>query len=112
MGEYFRRRFWGIAGNEHYSVGCTGQTVCLCDASGAELAVCKDLKYAYTPMFSPKGDPFIVKSTGGWLAVYSLDPPRLVKKFKFSPPGAVQDEGCRSNGSTKKITAIYRHTNV
>ena len=76
------------------SVGCTGQTVCLCDASGAELATFKDLKYAYTPMFSPKGDPFIVKSTAGWLAVYSLEPPKLVKKFKFSPLGAAQDEGC------------------
>lgn len=76
-------RFVGYIKNDRYAVGCTGQTVYLYDAAGQELARFRDIKYGYTPKFSPDGDTLVVKSTAGWFAVYSLSRLCLVKKFRF-----------------------------
>ena len=65
-------KFWSLISNGKYKVGCTGQTVYIYDQNGTELAKFKDLPYAYTAAFSPKGDIFVVKSTAGRIAVYSL----------------------------------------
>ncbi len=86
------KRFWGYAKNEKFSVGCTGQTTYVYDYNGVEAAKFKDIKYAYTPMFCPNKNMFIVKSTDGWLVFYSLDNFQLIKKIHFSKIGA-QDEG-------------------
>lgn len=90
--------FWSYIKNEKYAVGCTGQTVYVYDSNSVELAKFKDLKYAYTPMFSPDGKTLIVKSTEGCLAVYDLDELELIKKFRFSKVAEAQDDGfCFSN---------------
>lgn len=84
-------RFWSYISNGQYSVGCTGQTVYVYDSNGAELAKFKDIKYGYTPLFSPEGEKFVVKSTEGRLAVYSLTEMKLLKKFRFTKDDGGQD---------------------
>jgi hypothetical protein len=84
--------FWGFVKNEKYSIGCTGQTTYVYDAASKEIAKFKEIKYAYEPMFCPCKNMFVVKSTDGWLAFYSLDTMQLLKKVHFSKVGA-QDEG-------------------
>lgn len=84
-------RFWGYISNGQYSVGCTGQTVYVYDSAGKELARFKDIRYGYTPLFSPDGDRLVVKSTEGRLAVYSLTERKLLKKFRFSKEDGGQD---------------------
>ena len=87
------KKFWGYVSNNVFSVGCTGQTVYLYDKDGNELKKFKDIIYAYTPMISPNGKLFIVKSTDGRLAVYSLETFSLIKKFRFSKVDGAQDDG-------------------
>lgn len=87
------KKFWGWASNDKFSIGCTGQTVYLYDKSGNELARFKDITYGYTPMISPDGTLFVVKSTEGRLAVYSLETLSLIKKFRFSKVDGAQDDG-------------------
>ena len=73
------RKFWCYISNGIYSVGCTGQTVYVYDKEGKELAKFKDIKYGYKAVFSPTQNIFIVKSTGAYFAVYSLDTMSLIK---------------------------------
>ncbi len=87
-------RFKSIIENEKYSVGCTGQTVWVWDKNDTVLAKFKDLIYAHKAVFSPTRDIFVVKSTQGRLAVYSLETMSLVKKFRFSKVQYSQDDGC------------------
>ena len=87
------RSFWSYIKNDKYAVGCTGQTVYVYDNAGAELAKFRDIIYAYMPMFFPNQNKFLVKSTDGRLAVYSLDELRLIKKFRFSKVDCAQDDG-------------------
>ena len=87
------KKFWGYVSNNEFSVGCTGQTVYLYDKDGNELAKFKDIIYGYTPMISPDGKIFVVKSTEGRLAVYSLETLSLIKKFRFSKVDGSQDDG-------------------
>jgi WD40 repeat protein len=85
-------RFWGFISNGTYCVGCTGQTVYVYDQTGNELAKFKDIKYGYHPLFFPDGDRFLVKSTEGRLAIYSLSEMKLIKKFRFSKVNGAQDD--------------------
>ena len=87
------KKFWGYAFNEEFSVGCTGQTVYLYDKDYNEIGKFKDITYGYTPMISPNGKIFVVKSTEGRLAVYSLETHSLIKKFRFSKVDGAQDDG-------------------
>ena len=87
------KKFWGYVSNNEFSVGCTGQTVFLYDKDGNELGKFKDIIYGYTPMISPDGTLFVVKSTEGRLAVYSLETLSLIKKFRFSKVNFSQDDG-------------------
>lgn len=87
------KKFWGYVSNNKYSVGCTGQTVYLYDEDGNELAKFKDIIYGYTPMISPDGTLFVVKSADGRPAVYSLETLSFIKKFRFSKVDGVQDDG-------------------
>ena len=87
------KKFWGYVSNNEFSVGCTGQTVFLYDKDGKELCKFKDIIYGYTPMISPDGTLFVVKSTEGKLAVYSLETLSLIKKFRFSKVNGAQDDG-------------------
>ena len=87
------KKFWGYATNGKFSVGCTGQTVYLYDNDDNEIGKFKDIIYAYTPMISPDGRIFIVKSTDGRLAIYSLETRSLIKKFRFSKVDGAQDDG-------------------
>ena len=86
--------FKSIVKNEHYSIGCTGQTVWVWDKNDTVIAKFKDLKYAYRAMISPCGDIFIVRSNEGMLAVYSLESLSLIKKFRFSKEKESGDYGC------------------
>jgi hypothetical protein len=85
--------FCSIVRNEEYRVGCTGQTVWVWDKDDTVLAKFKDISYAYKAAISPKNDIFVVKSTSGKLAFYSLVDLSLIKKFKFSKIGHAQDDG-------------------
>ena len=87
------KKFWGYATNGKFSVGCTGQTVYLYDNDDNEIGKFKDIIYAYTPMISPDGRIFVVKSTDGRLAIYSLETRSLIKKFRFSKVDGAQDDG-------------------
>lgn len=86
-------KFWGYIKSEKYAIGCTGQTTYVYDAAGNEIAKFKDIIYAYKPMFCPKKNIFVVKSTAGWLAFYSLDTMQLLRKVHFSKNIGAQDEG-------------------
>lgn len=87
------KKFWGYVSNGKFSVGCTGQTVYLYDNEGNELGKFKDVIYGYTPMISPDGTLFVVKTADGRLAVYSLQTFSLIKKFRFSKVDGAQDDG-------------------
>ena len=86
-------KFVGFTTNGEYSVGCTGQTVFLLDKNHNVLKKFKDMVYAYKPAIAPNGSFFVVKSTGGCLAVYSLETFSLLKKFRFSKVDGSQDDG-------------------
>ena len=86
------RKFASYIKNEKYAIGCTGGTVYVYDLDGNELAKFKDIKYGYDPMFNPVRNEFIVKSTDGRLAYYSLDDMKLIKKFRFSKVDGSQDD--------------------
>ena len=86
------RNFWAFVSNEKFSIGCTGQTVYVYNHNKELLATFKDLKYAYLPVISPRGDLLAVKSTTGQLAIYSLEKLCLIKKFRFSKIDGAQDE--------------------
>lgn len=115
------RKFTCFISNGNYSVGCSGQTVWVYDAGGALLAKFRDLIYAYDAAFSPKGDIFVVKTTDGRLGVYGLEPPRLIKKFRFSKVDYSQDDNfCfspdgerlynieRQESSLHSVLSVYR----
>ena len=112
--------FWSLIENEKYKIGCTGQTVYVYDKAGKELARFKDLIYAYLPVLSPRGDSFVVKTTEGRMAVYSLETLSLVKKFRYSKVDCAQDDGCcfspdgsefynieRQGDDTKTALSVY-----
>jgi len=101
--------FWSYITNDKYAIGCTGQTVYVYDASGRELARFKDITYAYTPMFCPGQGMFVVKSTDGRLAVYSLDEMRLIKKFRYSKVDGSQDDGFCFSKDGKHFYNVERH---
>ncbi len=103
------KNFVGFTSNGEYSVGCTGQTVYLYDKDGKELAKFKDLRYAYSPMISPDGKIFVVKSTEGRLAVYSLESHTLIKKFRFSKVNGSQDDNFCFSPDGKELYNIERH---
>lgn len=103
------RKFIGTATNDDFTVGCTGQTVYLFDKDGNEIAKFKDIIYAYTPILSPDGKQFVVKSTDGMLAVYSLETFSLMKKFRFSKVDGAQDDGCCFTTDGKSFVNIERH---
>lgn len=64
------KKFVGQAKTDQYFVGCTGQTVFLCDTTGAEIARFKDIKYGYMPLFSPDGDTSSSSQPrAGWLLI-------------------------------------------
>lgn len=87
------KQFWGYIKNDKFAIGCTGQTTYVYDADGNEIAKFKDVVYAYIPMFCPNKNIFVVKSTNGWLAFYSLDTMALLKKVHFAKNVGAQDEG-------------------
>ena len=81
-------KFWSFVSNGIFSVGCTGQTVAVYDASGKELARFRDLKYAYQALFCPSSNLLVVKSKEPWLAFYSLDSLCLLKKLRLRKPNS------------------------
>lgn len=102
-------RFWSYIKNQNYAIGCTGQTVYVYEKEGQELAKFKDIKYGYKPMFCPRKNIFIVKSTAGMLAVYSLDRLELIKKFRFSNVDGAQDDGLCFSEDGNFFYNIERH---
>lgn len=97
------RKFWSYIKNNEFLVGCSGQTVYVYDKNENELAKFKDIKYANDAAFSPTEKILAVKSTDVWLAFYSLDTMKIIKKvrlkktnsqpqdmgFAFSPDGSL-----------------------
>lgn len=102
------QRFVGYATNGEYAVGCTGQTVYLLDKDGREIKRFKDITYAYAPFISPDGTVFVVKSTNGRLALYSLETFSLIKKFRFSSVNSAQDDGACFSPDGKLFINIER----
>lgn len=102
------KKFWSYIENDKYSVGCTGQTVFIYDKNGNELAKFKDLPYAYKLAFSPLGNIFIVKTTEGRLAVYSLETLSLIKKFRYSKVDGAQDDGFCFSSDGKYFINVER----
>ena len=106
------RSFWTYITNRNYSLGLTGRTVYVYDKDGNELKKFKDLPYAYTAAFSPKGDIFVVKTTEGRIAVYSLEKLCLIKKFRFSKVDASQDDNFCFSPDGEKFFNIERHNDT
>ena len=104
------KKFWCFIGNDKYDIGLTGSTVYVFDKDGRELASFKDLTYAYNAVISPLGDIFVVKTTDGRMAVYSLEPLKLVKKFRFSKIDGGQDENMVFSRDGKYFYSIESHT--
>ncbi len=103
------KKFWGYVSNGKFSVGCTGQTVYIYDKDNNEIGKHKDIIYGYTPMISPDGSLFVVKSTIGKLAVYSLETFLLIKKFRFSKVDGCQDDGFCFSPDGSLFMNIERH---
>lgn len=114
------RKFYGYVSDKHYAVGCTGSTVYVYDKSGNELAAFKDIKYGYTAKLCPDKNLFVVKSTGAYFAVYSLDTLSLLHKIQYSNVNGSQDDGyCfspdgayfynieRQNTSFNSVISVY-----
>ena len=93
------KNFQSYTSNDQFSIGCTGQTIYVYDKNGNEIKKFKDIIYAYTPMISPDNDIFVVKSSDGRMAVYSLETMSLIKKFRYS----------KVDGSLAKLFKSY-HT--
>lgn len=104
------KSFYSLVSNGEHSVGCTGGSVYVFDKRGVELAVFKDLTYAYDCAISPDGDVLAVKSTEGRLAVYSLKNLNLIKKFRFSQVDGSQDDNFCFSPDGKELYNIERHT--
>lgn len=102
-------KFWSYIKNQDYVIGCTGQTVYVYGKEDQELAKFKDIKYGYKPMFCPRKNIFIVKSTAGMLAVYSLDRLELIKKYRFSKVNGAQDDGFCFSTDGNYFYNIERH---
>lgn len=109
LGGNYMKSFWSYISNSKYSIGTTGQTVYLYDENSNEIRKFKDIKYGYTPMFSPDGKIFVVKSTVGQIAVYSLETFDLIKKFRFSKCDGGQDDGFCFSPDGKELYNIERH---
>lgn len=103
------KAFYSYTGNGVHNIGCTGQSVYVFDKNGAELAVFKDLTYAYNCAILPEGDVLAVKSTDGRLAVYSLSDLRLIKKFRFSSVDGSQDDNFCFSADGDEFYNIERH---
>ena len=86
------KKFWGVAKNENFSVGCTGKTVFVYDSNGKETAKFSDFPHAYKAVFMPNKNIIAVKSTEGSLGFYNLDTLSLIKLVTITKIGA-QDEG-------------------
>ena len=106
------KKFWTFIGNDKYDIGLTGSTVYVYDKNGTELATFKDLTYAYNAVISPLGDIFVVKTTDGRMAIYSFEPLKLVKKFRFSKIDGGQDENMVFSPDGKYFYSIESHTNT
>lgn len=102
-------KFWSYISSDKYSIGCTGQTVYVYNREGEELAKFKDLTYAYHAIFSPSQNMFVVKSTEGRLAVYSLDTLSLIRKFRFSKVDGSQDDGYCFSADGRYFYNVERH---
>ena len=102
------KKLWSYIENDEYGVGCTGQTVYLYDKNGTELKKFKDLPYAYKSAFSPLGNIFVVKTTEGRLAVYSLETSSLIKKFRYSKVNGAQDDGFCFSSDGKYFINVER----
>ena len=105
------KSFWAFVGNEKFDIGATGQTVYVYDKNGKELAKFKDLINAYDCVISPNDDIFVVKSTDGRLASYSLADLKLIKKFRFSKIDGAQDDNYIFSPDGKYLYNIERHKN-
>ena len=101
-------KFVSYISNGIYHIGCTGRTVYVYDRNGKELAKFKDLPYVYYAVMSPCGDMFVLKSTDGKLAVYSLETLSLIKKFRFSKVNYSQDDGACFSADGKYFINIER----
>ena len=86
------RKFWGFYDNGKYRVGCNGGMLFVYDENNTELARLKSIRYGYSGAFKPNTNIFVVKSTGGSLAVFDLDKQELCLKIPVTDIGAV-DEG-------------------
>ena len=102
------RKFYSYIKNDKYAIGCTGQTVYVYDSEGTEIAKFKDLPYAYTSAISPNGDIFVVKTTEGRLAVYSLETLSLIKKLRYSKVNGAQDDGFCFSSDGKYFINVER----
>lgn len=105
------KKFWTYISNGRYSIGLTGSTVYVYGKEGEELGKFKDLNYAYATVISPRGDIFVVKTTDGRMAVYSFEPLKLIKKFRFSKIDGGQDENMVFSPDGKYLYSIESHTN-
>lgn len=102
------KKFWTYISNGRYSIGCTGQSVYVYDSDGMELARFRDIRYAYNAAFCPTKNIVLIKSSGAYFAVYSLDTLCLLKKIKYSDVDGAQDDGFCFSGDGRFFYNVER----
>ena len=66
-------KFYTYLETDKYNIGLTSRTVYIYDKQGNEIIRFKDLIYAYMGCVSNIHDLLVVKSSGGRIAIYSLE---------------------------------------
>ena len=101
--------YTSFIGNGTHFIGCSGRTVYVYDKDGRELARFRDLPYAYFAKISPDGRTFVIKTTEGRMAVYSLETLELIKKFRYSKIDGSQDDTFFFSPDGSELYSIERH---
>ncbi len=101
-------KFWTCLETDKYNIGLTGKTIYIYDKKGNEIIKFSDLSYAYRACVSPDQDLLVVKSTEGWIAIYSLDQLEIVRKIHFSKVNYAQDDNIIFSPDGKFILNIER----
>lgn len=105
------KKFVGYCKNEAYVVGCNGASVWVYDHDLYQLARFQEIPYAYRAKFRPHtSSTLLIKSTLGYLGLYSLEKGKLLKKIAVCERGS-QDEGFAFTLDGKYLYNIEKKTN-
>ena len=106
-----KRKFISYIETSKYNIGISETYLYFYDKNENEIKKCYDIHYAYRGIVSPKEDLFALKSTDGYLAIYSLDTLELMAKIDSSDVDGSQDDNFIFSPDGKFLLNIERHIN-